>query len=443
MRRRTILGGAAAVLGAAALLVVGTSRHGAPATAGARAGGGSPAAAFETSFASGVSTEGTSAQLVTRLQAKLRLNPEDAEALASLGLAYQQRARETADPTYYTKSAGALAAASKLAPHDLTATSGLASLALSRHRFREALRLGLEAHTLGPRLASPYAIVGDAQIELGRYRSAFRTFDMLAGLKPGVAAYARISYARELLGRTAGAIAAMRMAVDAATAQPEPTAWTRWQLGKLYWSVGDVAAAATEYRAALAAFPGYVYALDALAQVESARGRLRAAIALERRAVEKIPLPQFVSSLGDLYAAAGATRLAARQYGLMDVIRRLLIANGVKTDLETALFRVDHGIAPAQTLALARLAQRERPSIDGDDVLAWALARNEHCGEALRYSRLSLRLGTKDALKDFHRGMIERCLGRQANAAAWFARALALNPHFSLLWAPVAKAGLR
>ena len=35
--------------------------------------------------------------------------------------------------------------------------------------------------------------------------------------------------------------------------------------------------------------------------------------------------------------------------------------------------------------------------------------------------------------------MIERCLGHTASARAWFRRALELNPHFSLLWAPVAK----
>ena len=109
-------------------------------------------------------------------------------------------------------------------------------------------------------------------------------------------------------------------------------------------------------------------------------------------------------------------------------------ANGVKTDLETALFDADHGIRPARTLALARLAQRERSSIDGDDVLAWALARNGRCGEALRYSRLALRLGTRDAVKLFHRAEIERCLGRDPRP--WARRALALNPRFSPLWAP-------
>jgi tetratricopeptide (TPR) repeat protein len=435
--RRALFAGAAAVLAAAALFLGGVFRGGSPATAGR-----APAPTAASDLVGDFPAGGTTTQIVHRLQVRLRTNPDDPQSLASLGLEYLQRARETGDPAYYSKADGVLRQARRLAPHDLVATSGLGSLALSRHRFREALHLGLTAHRLAPSVAGPYAIVGDALVELGRYREAFRAFDTLARLKPGLTAYARVAYGRELLGDTAGAIAAMRMAAESATSEPEPTAWTHWQLGKLYWSAGRLGAAAAQYRFALVAFPGYPYALDALALVEAARGSYEKAIALEQRAVDRIPLPQFVSDLGDLYRVTGHPRAAARQYGLMDVIRRLLEANGVKVDLETALFQVDHGIRPAQTLALARLAQSERPSIDGDDVLAWALARNGRCGEALRYSRLALRLGTRDALKFFHRAMIERCLGDHAAARVWFGRALALNPHFSVLWGPVARRDL-
>jgi tetratricopeptide (TPR) repeat protein len=438
MRRRFSYFGAAAVLAAAALLFGGVFRDASPAAApeGAAASASSP-------LAGEVGVGGTTTRRIEQLQAKLQGNPDDVRSLAGLAIAYQQRARETGDPSYYSKAGGVLRRALALAPHDLVATSGLASLALSRHQFREALRIGRRAHALAPQVAGPYALMGDALVELGRYREAFRAFDTLAALKPGLTAYARVSYGRELLGNTQGAIQAMRMAADAATSSSEPTAWTHWQLGKLYWATGRVDAASHEYRAALAAFPGYVYALDALAQVEAARGRYTGAIVLEQRAVDAIPLPQFVSTLGDLYRVSGRPRLATQQYGLMDVIRRLLASNGVKTDLETALFQVDHGIRPAQTLALARLAQRERPSIDGNDVLAWALERSGRCSEALHYSQLALRLGTQDALKFFHRGMIERCLGHRAAAPAWFGRSLRLNAHFSLLWAPVAREALR
>ncbi len=39
--------------------------------------------------------------------------------------------------------------------------------------------------------------------------------------------------------------------------------------------------------------------------------------------------------------------------------------------------------------------------------------------------------------------MIERCLGRPAAARSWFARAVELNPHFSIRWAPIAREALR
>jgi tetratricopeptide (TPR) repeat protein len=111
----------------------------------------------------------------------------------------------------------------------------------------------------------------------------------------------------------------------------------------------------------------------------------------------------------------------------------------VKTDLEIALFDVDHSIALGHAVKLARIGQHDRPSIDGDDVLGWALARSGKCAAALPYSKRALRLGTQDAVKFFHRGMIERCLGHAAAAKSWFRRALDLNPKFSLIWSPVAK----
>jgi tetratricopeptide (TPR) repeat protein len=345
------------------------------------------------------------------------------------------RARRATPPT--TRRPPALSAARALEPDDLVATSALGSLALSQHRFRDALRLGRRAVALAPATARSYGVVGDALVELGRYREAFGAFDTMARMRPGLAAYARVSFARELLGRFESAVTAMRLAVDAAADQPEASAWTHVQLGKLYWAHGRLGSAAAEYRLALRSDRGYVYAYDALAQVEWARGRRATAIALERRAVAATPLPQFVGALGDMLHLAGRDSEARTQYRTVDGIRRLLAANGVRTDLETAVFDVDHGMRLRASLALARRAQRERPSIDGDDALAWALARNGRCAEALPYSRRALRLGTLDATKVFHRAYVEHCLGRDARS--WARRALALNPMFSPLWAPTAR----
>src|SRR5206468_4447194 len=106
----------------------------------------------------------------------------------------------TGDPSYYTKSQEALDRALRLAPHDLIATSGLGSLALSRHRFREALILGRRAHAISPTTTRNYGVIGDALVELGRYREGFRAFDTMASIRPDLSSYARIAHARELLG---------------------------------------------------------------------------------------------------------------------------------------------------------------------------------------------------------------------------------------------------
>ena len=437
MRSRLIVLVTVAALAAAVTLLGGAFRGShSPAAQAA-----SPAGAARALTDAGLAV-GDTAALVSQLQDRLRADPRDARGYALLGLAYQQRARETGDPTYYPRSERALRRALRLAPADAVSVGGLGSLALSRHRFREALALGRRALRFAPGSARTYGVIGDSLVELGRYDEAFRAFDTMAQLRPILAAYARVSYARELLGRPQDAIAAMRLAVEAAANQPEATAWARVQLGKLYWSTGQLGPAAREYRSALAAFPGYAYAFDTLAQVEAARGHTRRAIALETRAVDAIPLPQFVGLLGDLYAGHGQRAQARRQYALIGVIQRLLVANGVRTDLETALFDVDHGIRLRHAVALARAARADRPSIDGDDVLAWALARNGRCGEAAAYSRRALRLGTQDALKLFHRGMIERCLGNRPAGDAFLRRALTLNPHFSVLWSPVARRAL-
>src|SRR5215831_16769888 len=295
-------------------------------------------------FKIGFALNANTSQIVLQLQRVLRRDQGNERAFVLLGLAYQQRARETGDPAYYTKAEGVLRRAIELDSKDPLAYSGLGSLALSRHRFRDALALGEKAHALAPTDARGYGVMGDALVELGRYREAFHDFDTMTRLRPSLSAYARVSYGRELLGHTAKAIRAMKLAIDAATDAAEPTAWTHVQLGKLYFNHGRYTEAARQYRIANATFPNYAYGLDALAQVQAARGRYRQAIGLERTAVDVIPLPQYVAFLGDLYSVARKPRLAREQYALIGAIEKLLRANGVKTDLEIALFDVDHGL---------------------------------------------------------------------------------------------------
>jgi tetratricopeptide (TPR) repeat protein len=400
-----------------------------------------PAIDAETVLSGFGHSPGTAAT-VARLETELAADGRDPDRLAELGLAYQVRWRETGNAAFLPLSERALREALDLRPGDPTATLALGNLALIRHDFGGALTLGRRARRLAPFAARPYGVLGDALLELGRYRAAFATFDRMASYKPSVASYARVAYARELRGDRAGAASAMQLALDAAGGVQEPTAWANVELAKLDLGSGRVASAARHVRAALTIFPGYVLALEQKARVEAAQGHLSAAVSTARRAVASVPLPQFVALLGDLLERQGRTTEAARQRATIATIDRLLAANGLRTDLESAVYRADHAIRPTQTVRLARRARAERPSIYGDDALGWALARAGRCVEARRWLDRALRLGTKDALLYFHRGYAAGCAGDRPAMRTWYRRALAQSPAFSVRWAPVARKAL-
>ena len=385
------------------------------------------------------SSSASTAAEITKLEHAVDANASDGKSLVLLGYGYQQRWRETADASYLPRSEAALRRALKLDDGDALAVTGLGSLALTRHEFRTALALGHRARRLAPFSSRPYGVIGDANLELGRYAAAFEAFEKMSALKPNIASYARIAYARELIGHRDAAIAAMTLALDAAGGQPEPSAWANVELGKLYLARGDLRVAERHFRGALELFPGYVYANDQLARVEAARGHFGNAIALERRVIDAVPLPQFVSELGDLYARAGRPKQAQQQVRVVRAIDQLLQANGIRTDLEMTVFDADHRIGTATLVARARAARAGRPSILGDDALAWALARTGRCGEARAWSTRAMRLGTQDASLFFHRAEIERCLGNTSGASAWARKALDANPSFSARFAPVAR----
>jgi tetratricopeptide (TPR) repeat protein len=383
--------------------------------------------------------DGKTDRYVRRLEQRAAGHRGDADTLTLLGFGYQQRARETADPAYYDRSEYALRRAGELGGDASLVNTGLATLAVSRHRFRAAIRLARRALRADGENAAAYGALGDGLANIGRYREAFRAFDRMAELSPSIASYARVAYARELLGRPRAAEEAAELALELNSSIPEHVAATLVQLGTIRLNAGQPMRARAAFSQALRSVPGNLRAEAGLARVEAASGRYVTAVKRLRRVVAALPLPEYAIWLGDALTAAGRSGDARRAYALVETIERLFAANGVRTDLQTAVFDLDHGRRPADALRRARRAYDAGPSIQAADVLAWGLVRNGRCRDARRYSERALRLGTLDGLMFFHRGMIERCLGREEAAGRWFARALDTNPHFSLIWAPVAR----
>jgi tetratricopeptide (TPR) repeat protein len=424
MRKRGTIAGLAAA-GTATVALLGGAVMGSP----SGPAGGEPRTGVAASRLTAGFAVGDTAAYVARLERHAAARPRDSETLTLLGLAYQQRARETADPEFYARSERRLRRVLRLEPANPLALVGLASLAASRHRFDESLSLARRAQALEPRNPAVYALLGDAYLELGRYARAFAAFDRMAALKPSALAYARVSYARELLGDTSGAVEAMQMAVSSAGGAGEPSAWAHTQLGNLYLNSGRLRAARAVYRQALSRLSGYAPALAGLGRVDWWSDRLVSAARFFTRALDTAPVPDYAVALGDVYAQMGQRSNADRAYRRAEALEDAFADNGGRNQLETALFDLDHDRNVASALERARVGRDLRPSIEGEHVLAWALYKNGRCAEAKKHSIRALRLGTKDTGALLHRSLIEACIGNHAAARDFRSKALAANPY--------------
>lgn len=387
---------------------------------------------------SAAASSASTAEQVEVLQAAVAADPADAGSAAALGNALYQRARETGDAAFYTSAEDAFAKALVNDPADVDALSGQATLALARHDFNEALVLAQRARAIEPDLLAPYPALIDARIELGRYDAAAKTLDELIGLRPTLAAYARVSYFRELNGDLPGALEAMRLAVSAGSGSGENAAYVQTIAGKLQSDLGNYEKAETSYRTALATDASYLPALAGLASVEAGRGDYDSAIRRLERVVDALPLPQYAIALGETQQAAGLDAAARDSYALVAAEFELLEANGENTDVERALFEADHGI-PAEAVELAREAWRTAPSVRSADALSWALSAAGDDAAATRWSAEAMKLGSRDPSFLFHAGMIASADGRSADAERLLGRLVAQSPRYNPLFGPQAE----
>jgi tetratricopeptide (TPR) repeat protein len=377
---------------------------------------------------------------IASLQARLRTSPDDWRSLGDLGLAYLQKGRITADPSWYPKAEGVLTRSLSLNERENSrAALGMGALSLARHEFADALKWGRMARAIDPYDAEAPGVIGDALVELGRYDEAVRSFQEMIDLRPNLGSYARVSYARELHGDLSGAIEAMRDAQAAAGGAPEDAAWVASQLGDLYLLARRVAWAEREYRRGAYLAPEYVLPQVGLAKVAAMRGDLDRAADKLSLVVDRYPAPEFVILLGDLYGAAGRRSEAEAQYDLVRAMHVLHRDNGVNTDLEVALFEADHGRDVEAAIDRARAEYRRRRSIHTADALGWTFYRAGRYREAARFAREALRLGTRDPLLHFHAGMILFRLGDRTGAERHLSEALTINPIFSFLHRDVAE----
>jgi len=372
-------------------------------------------------------------------EARIKSLPGSAHGYNLLASAYMQKARETGDFGFNARAETTLNRSLEIAPGDSSAIILRATLLLTYHRFREALEEAKRAQVPGRESPDLYGVMTDALVELGDYSAAVDAAQKMMDLRPDSASYSRASYVRALHGDLEGAIEAMVVAVKAANPRnAEGAAWYRVHLGLVLMNAGKRAEGERQFDIALDTFPDYHPALAAKARARVAGGDFEGAIQFYRQAQARVPLPEIVIPLGDLYSKLGRADEARQQYELVDFIERQAAGNATYSR-ELALFWADHDMKLDEALEIMRQERVARADIQTSDALAWCLFKKGKLAEAKESIEQAMRLGTRDARIFYHAGLIYDALNDRERAVKYLKLALEADFSFAVLQADAAR----
>lgn len=365
-------------------------------------------------------------------------NEQDERTWTNLGDALMQKARETADSSYYDHAERMFRKSLALKPDDASATTSMAWVCSARHEFEKSIEWANKAVTLDPKNPAAYGLLGDAAVELGDYEAAFEHYQKMMDTRPDLSSYSRGAHLLFLTGDARKGMWLMEKAIRAGGPYAENTAWCRAQLGLMQFQTGNLLAAEQTLAKALQQTPANPHLLAAMGRVKAGRREYTSAIDYYRKAAEVAPQHEALVALGDLYTLTGKPREAEQQYALVETIHTLQKSRGVQGDMQMAQFYADHDRNLPEALRLAEAEYQARKNVYAADTLAWCYYKNGRYEQAKERIINALSQRTPEALFAFHAGMIYAKMGDREAAQKHLYLALSLNPNFSPIFAPIA-----
>jgi len=375
---------------------------------------------------------------IARWMQKARQKADDGHAWVNLGDALMQKARETADASYYGHAERAIQKALALNPNNPSAMTSMARVCGSRHEFEKSREWANKAISLDAKNHAAYGLLGDADVEMGDYDAAFEHYQQMLDIRPDLSSYSRGAHLLYLNGDTRKGIWLMAKAAQAGSPHAENTAWCRAQLALMLWNNGALMAAENTLKAGLEKSPNNYHLLAAMGRVQASKKDYTAAIDYYKKALAVAPQIESLIALGDLYLLTGRKEEARTQFDTVMAIHKLNKANGVRDDIQIAQFYADHARNLPEALKIAEEEYKTRKNVMVADTLAWCYYKNGRYEEAQRMIRKALSRRTPDAKMLFHAGMIYAALKDRVTAQNYLNRALSLNPTFSPIYAQTA-----
>lgn len=300
--------------------------------------------------------------------------------------------RGSADPQAYARARTEIEALRAAAPGHARLAALEAWMAISLHRFSEALRHCNRALQRNPAERIALALRADALTELGRYGEAVAATQTLLDRAPPIVALPRAAHLRFLHGDLPGAIELARRAHALAPPGHPEHVWLSGDLALLLIQQGRTAEAAGVLRAlplTSAAEQGW------LAQASLASGDAQAAAMHWRQAYSLSPLPEYALALWKLARARNDPREERRMTRLLDAQARLdTLQGGLATRDFIEYFALAGELEKAESLARQEL--QRRPDIYSEAQLAWVLQQSRQTGQAAAHAARARRLGTPE-----------------------------------------------
>ena len=362
---------------------------------------------------------------------KARLNPADGAAWTNLGDTLMQKARETANPTYYDHAERVYGNALAHNAQNSDAMTGMAWVNGERHIFDKSIEWANKAIAINPKNNIAFGLIGDAQVELGDYEGAYKSLQTMLDIRPDLSSYSRGAYLLYLTGDNRKARWLMSKAILSGAPYAENTAWCRAQLGQILLSDGNLLAAEQVLKESMKLTPNNVQVLAAMAKVKTARKDYRGAIALYEKINAQTPQHNATVALGDLYTVMGDKTNADKAYA--EVLALHERNKGTLHDhMQLAQFYADHDQNPVEAVRLAE-EHKTTGNVFEADILAWAYYQNGQYEDAQKAITTAMRYHTPDAKMLYHAGMIALKRNDLPNGRKMIYQALSVNPDFNVL----------
>ena len=338
-------------------------------------------------------------------QQRVTRDPTGAIDHLHLAALYLQRARERAAPADLgrAESEARMSLANRRA-HNSEAWHTLALALVGQHKFLEAHDAADSLLAADPTADGPRSLLGEIDLELGRYLEAdtiFTALDRRSAEPPVLARVARWASLRGNAEHARDVLMAAREKVHHQAGTPaEQVAWYDLRLGEMALTQGQFGDAAGELQRALDVAPDDPRILLALTRLALARHDGEAALHWANAAMNAGEDPLAFALASDADSALGRVDDATRMFRAFETA--IQAAPSSAWHRQWRLELLDHGHQIDAVLSQARAELATRPDIYGWDQYAWALHRAGRNDEARVAMQKALKWHTQDALLNEH-----------------------------------------